>query len=85
MSLRSVKNILLKFVIELGKNGKLLIGYIASEWPGLVNDYPGLYSALLAFAEHADQKTLLNLLFQLFLAGAAGQRLVKILKGVSGK
>lgn len=76
----STKDTALKFIIELGKNGKLLLGYILIQFPELGTNYPGLYSALQDFVAHVDWKTTLNLLIQLLLAVGALHRLQKILR-----
>lgn len=67
---------------ELLANGKLLIGYLLVQAPWL-SDYPGLLDALNKLAENpTSRQAQINLALQVFLAGAAWARLLKILAKV---
>lgn len=64
---------------ELLKNGKMLIGYILMQVPG-ITDYPGLVDAIHEFlADPTSQEKIVKLIIQIFLAGAAGHRVAKII------
>lgn len=63
---------------EVTLNGKSLIVWVLNQWPGLTS-YPGLVEALKAFLEEPTQNNFGHLLFQVFWAGAAGHRLLKLL------
>lgn len=67
-----------KLLYEVTVNGKLLVAYIIQE-SGLLVDYPGIADALLAVAEKPSTENVLKLAFQVFFAGAAGHRALKIL------
>lgn len=71
-------NFIKRLLAEIAANGKLLIGYIIQEIPELSN-YPGLKAALEDFVAAPNTVNGFRLLFQIFLLGAAGHRVVKII------
>lgn len=76
-------------IAEFVANGKLLAGYIITEFPTItgheLSEYPGLLDAIQGFATHPDNAHLFRLAFQVFLAGAAGHRLFKVLLDAASK
>jgi hypothetical protein len=60
-------------------NGKLLLGYVMLNIPEL-NLYPMLKGALEEFISHPTTLNGIRLLVQIFLAGGAGHRLLKIFR-----
>lgn len=74
-----LKAYLARLLVELSKNGKMLVAYILAEWPGLT-DYPGVVEALNKFAENPTTANAVNFLVQALLALGAGHRLFKILR-----
>jgi hypothetical protein len=78
------KSIFNRIVVELAKNGKLLVGYILSQIPGL-SDYPGLVTAINKYLADPSSQNLVDLGIQLLLAGAAGHRAFKLLVAIFGK
>lgn len=72
-------NFLNDVFLELAKNGKLFIGYLIMQVPGLT-DYPGLVTAVEEFLNDPTQaNAVAKLILQIFLAGSAGHRVAKIL------
>lgn len=71
--------VLFALLKELMVNGKSIVAFIMLQWPGL-SDYPGIASALQALGDNPSKQNLINLAWQLLFAGAAGHRLIKIIK-----
>lgn len=68
-----------KLIHQVLLNGKLLLGYIVVQVPELTN-YPGLLDSLNEFFSNPNFSNGFALLFQIFLAGSAGHRLLKVIK-----
>lgn len=69
------------FFSELALNGKALLAWIALEIPGL-SDYPGVVESLNIYIENPSTQNLINVLWQALFAGAAGHRLIKVLRNI---
>ncbi len=70
-------NFIKKLFVELAGNGKMLLGYLLQEIPGLT-DYPGLVSAIQEVLANPTRENFIKFLIQALMAGAAGHRAIKI-------
>lgn len=60
-------------------NGKLLLGYLLTQFPELTN-YPGLLTAIQTALHDLTLKSFIELAIQILMAGAAGHRVVKLIR-----
>lgn len=70
-------NFIKKLFFEIAENGKLLLGYLLQEIPGLT-DYPGLKTAIEDVLANPTRENFIKFLIQALMAGAAGHRAIKI-------
>lgn len=68
-----------KLLNKIAMEGKSLLVWILNEVPG-ITDYPGLYEALQKLIAEPSVRSLLHALFQALWAGAAGHRLIKLIR-----
>ncbi len=65
--------------LQLKDNGKLLLGYLLTQVPELTN-FPGLTTAIETALNDLTLKSFIELAIQILLAGAAGHRVVKVMR-----